>query len=115
MAAVLLTGCGSTETGEGGALQEMGVLTLSVNPEIRIEYNQEGKVTGLTGQNDDGEGIVASYQDYIGKNCDVVLQDLIAQINAAAILSTISMGIKRILSCSWNPARFFPVKRSWPI
>ena len=108
VAAVLLTGCGSTETGEGGALQEMGVLTLSVNPEIRIEYNQEGKVTGLTGQNDDGEGIVASYQDYIGKNCDVVLQDLIAQINAAGYFVDDIDGNKKNIVLQLEPGSVLP-------
>ena len=36
--AALLAGCGTQET-SGTALQETGTLTLSVNPEIRIEYD----------------------------------------------------------------------------
>ena len=54
---VLLTGCGAPAQ-EGTALKETGILTLSVNPEIQIEYNRDGKVTALTGRNDDGKGIV---------------------------------------------------------
>ena len=53
-AAVLLTGCGAPAQ-EGTALKETGILTLSVNPEIQIEYNRDGKVTALTGRNDDGK------------------------------------------------------------
>ena len=64
---VLLTGCGAPAQ-EGTALKETGILTLSVNPEIQIEYNRDGKVTALTGRNDDGKGIVEVYPDYIGKN-----------------------------------------------
>ena len=45
--AVLLAGCGAPAQ-EGTALKETGVLTLSVNPEIQIEYNRDGKVTALT-------------------------------------------------------------------
>ncbi len=82
LAAVLLAGC-ATQPAEGNALKETGILTLSVNPEIQIEYNKEGRVTALSGQNEDGKGIVASYQDYIGKDCSEVLQDLIVEINEA--------------------------------
>ena len=81
-AAVLLTGCGAPAQ-EGTALKETGILTLSVNPEIQIEYNGEGKVTALTGRNDDGKGIVEAYPDYIGKDCKTVLRDLIVEINEA--------------------------------
>ena len=48
-ATVLLTGCGAPAQ-EGTALKETGTLTLSVNPEIQIEYNRDGKVTALTGR-----------------------------------------------------------------
>ena len=77
--AVLLAGCGAPAQ-EGTALKETGILTLSVNPEIQIEYNGEGKVTALTGRNDDGKGIVEAYPDYIGKECDDILEDLIEAI-----------------------------------
>ena len=39
---VLLAGCGAPAQ-EGTALKETGTLTLSVNPEIQIEYNGDGK------------------------------------------------------------------------
>ena len=81
-ATVLLAGCGAPAQ-EGTALKETGVLTLSVNPEIQIEYNRDGKVTALTGRNDDGKGIVEAYPDYIGKDCETVLRDLIVEINEA--------------------------------
>ena len=83
--AALLTGCGSPETpaAEGAALKETGTLMLSVNPEIQIDYTKEGKVIALAGQNEEGKGIVEAYPDYIGKNCDVVLRDLVEKINEA--------------------------------
>ena len=81
VAAVLLTGCGGP--GNGTALKSTGILMLSVNPEIRIEYDKAGRVTDLDGQNDDGKEIVKAYPDYIGKSCEEVLQDLIVEINEA--------------------------------
>lgn len=59
---VLLTACGAP-TQQGTALKETGTLTVSVNPEIQIEYNKDGKVTALTGRNDDGKGIVEVYTE----------------------------------------------------
>ena len=81
--AVLLAGCAETPTTTGSALKETGILTLSVNPEIELEYNREGQVTGLSGKNEDGKKIVASYPDYIGKDCSQVLEDLILKIHEA--------------------------------
>ncbi len=77
---VLLTGCAEPE---GAALRDTGTLTLSVNPEIQIEYDEAGRVLALTGRNEDGKGIVEVYTDYIGKDCDEVLQDLIVEIHQA--------------------------------
>ena len=97
MSAVLLTGCGAPAD-EGTAIRDTGFLTLSVNPEIRIEYDEEGRVIGLTGQNDDGKNIVASYPDYIGKECDEVLNDLIVKINEAGyFVEEIDGGRKNIV------------------
>ena len=97
MSAVLLTGCGAPAD-EGTAIRDTGFLTLSVNPEIRIEYDEEGRVIGLTGQNDDGKNIVASYPDYIGKECDDVLNDLIVKINEAGyFVEEIDGGRKNIV------------------
>ena len=78
MSAMLFTGCGSKDA---GALAEKGYLTLSVNPEIMITYDKKGLVTDLAGKNDDGKKIAADYDDYIGKECDDVVSDLIARIN----------------------------------
>ena len=66
-AMVLLTGCGNSAESQTAVPQEAaaGVITLSVNPEIRIEYDRQGLVTGITGANDDGKAIVEAYPDYI--------------------------------------------------
>ncbi|MFR5601433.1 MAG: PepSY domain-containing protein [Lachnospiraceae bacterium] len=82
LSAAIMTGCAAAETG-GTAMAEKGFLTLSVNPEIQIEYNKDGKVTALTGQNDDGIKILKEYPDYVGKDCEAVIKDLIVEINEA--------------------------------
>ena len=105
--AVLLTGCG-TPAQEGTALKETGILTLSVNPEIQIEYNQDGKVTALTGRNDDGKGIVEMYPDYIGKNCDDVLRDLIVEIHEAGFFVDDIDGNKKNIVLQLEPGSVLP-------
>ena len=78
--AALLTGCGA-QPQEGSVTA--GVLTLRVNPEIAIHYNTDGKVVALEGDNQDGREIVEAYPDYIGKDCEVVVQELVEEIHAA--------------------------------
>ena len=105
--AVLLTGCGAPAQ-EGTALKETGTLTLSVNPEIQIEYNKDGKVTALTGRNDDGKGIVEVYTDYIGKDCDDVLKDLIVEINEAGFFVDDIDGNKKNIVLQLEPGSVLP-------
>ena len=86
LSAALLAGCGQATPAKEttvASLSEGGTLLLSVNPEIQIDYDSEGRVTALTGKNDDGKAIVAGYPDYVGKECDDVLEGLIVAINDA--------------------------------
>ena len=84
MSAALLTGTGcGAPADEGTAIRDTGFLTLSVNPEIRIEYDDEGRVIDLTGQNDDGKTIVASYRDYIAGQTLALSIDLVEGIDPA--------------------------------
>ena len=105
---VLLTGCGNGAATEGSALKDTGTLILSVNPEIRIDYNKDGKVTALTGKNEDGEAIVSAYQDYIGKSCDDVLEDLIVEINEAGYFAYDIDGNKRNIVLQIEPGSVLP-------
>ena len=106
-ATVLLTGCGAPAQ-EGTALKETGTLTLSVNPEIQIEYNRDGKVTALTGRNDDGKGILEAYPDYIGKDCKTVLRDLIVEINEAGYFVDDIDGNKKNIVLQLEPGSVLP-------
>ena len=103
LSTALLTGCGSQQTAADNSIQasteeitaeapaetgsaalaETGILVLSVNPEIQIDYDKEGVVTAITGRNEDGKKIAEASQDEIGKNCDEVLKNLITEIHSA--------------------------------
>src|SRR5699024_6739095 len=91
MMAFVLTGCVGNNSADGlgslsaeeQVLSDSGVLTLKINPEISIRYNEDGVVTEITGGNDDGVQIIDIYKDYIGKDSGIVLEELIALINEA--------------------------------
>ena len=93
MSTVLLAGCGTAA--DQGAAQETGALILSVNPEVRIAYDEEGRVTDLTGSNEDGKTVVNGYDDYAGKECEEVLGDLIKEIYEAGYFAEDVDGNKR--------------------
>ncbi len=90
LCAGLMAGCAEKQeetvvlTGSEAAVQESGgTLVLKVNPEIAVEYDENRKVTAVTGRNEDGKQIVESYQDYIGKECHEVVEDLVGLIHEA--------------------------------
>ena len=113
-ASVILTGCATDTASTNGTTPtntfstETGILTLSVNPEIQIEYNREGQVTSLIGKNEDGKKIVESYQDYIGKDCDIVLEDLISKIYEAGYFVDDIDGNKRNVVLQLEPGSILP-------
>ena len=90
----IFTGCGSRETtaapsGLGTETQQEkqgGVISIKVNPEIAVHYDDQGMVTGIEARNDDGEKIIADYTGFEGKECRVVIGDLVAAINKGTIL-----------------------------
>ena len=90
--AAVLTGCGVIPTAPaqsaGGAeeasiTRTAGTLLLSVNPEIEIDYDQDGLVTDVEGVNDDGKGVVGDYTGYEGRECRTVVSDLVGRIYEA--------------------------------
>lgn len=61
----------------------LGTIILKVNPEIAIDYNDQGEVTNIRALNEDAEGIITNYADFIGKSSEVVLKELIQLIGDA--------------------------------
>lgn len=68
---------------EAAAQENGGTLILKVNPEIAVEYDENGRVTSVTGRNEDGRKIAESYQDYIGKECHEAVEELVSLIHEA--------------------------------
>jgi len=87
---------------------DTGILTLRINPEIQIEYNDDGLVTELNGTNANGEEIVASYPDYIGKESSEVLEDLVAMIHDAGYLMDEANGEHRNIVLELEPGSVMP-------
>ncbi len=82
---VCLVGCGQKPQADenGTALASGGVICLSVNPEIAIHYDEAGLVTKVEARNDDGSEIVKEYVGYEGKECRLVVGDLVTAIGEA--------------------------------
>ena len=107
--AMLLTGCAQTTVPD--AVDEtvrQGQITLSVNPEIVLTYDENGSVIDLKGRNVDGESIVAKYPDYIGKDCDVVLADLTSLIKEAGYFIEDIDGNKKNIVIQIEPGSHIP-------
>lgn len=83
MASALLIACNTpalqddTTPSKNGAV---GTILLSVNPEIEIEYDRNGLVVAMNGLNEDGRQIVATYPNFVGKDCKQVMGDLVRKI-----------------------------------
>lgn len=67
--AILATSCGKKAA--------QGTLLLQVNPEISIDYDEQGRVLAVTGENNDGKEIVEEYSDFLGKPSKKVVRELV--------------------------------------
>lgn len=82
----LLAGCTKPPanlTDSSVELAEGGVILLSVNPKIAVEYDDTGKVTGIIARNDDALKIVASCEGLIGLETKEVITRLVDAIGQA--------------------------------
>ena len=90
-----LSGCGSapaqpsqasqasgSSASAGEAASSVGTVLLSVNPEIEMDYDAAGDVVALTGLNEDGRAVLASYTGYQGRACADVIGELVDAIHA---------------------------------
>ncbi len=81
----LLAGCDKTTKLLEPAtdLADGGVIVLTVNPKIAIEYDDSGKVTGIIARNDDALKIVSSCEGLIGLETKEVITRLVDAIGEA--------------------------------
>ena len=80
----LLTGCGGSQPSpapqSSSDKDAAGVVLLSVNPEIEVEYDRSGLVLEIEGINDDGQTVAAALDNYTGKDCPTVVKELVKEI-----------------------------------
>ena len=81
-AATTASGTASGSVPQSGDGSSVGTVLLSVNPEIEMDYDEVGNVVALTGLNEDGKAVLASYTGYEGKPCTTVVGELVDEINA---------------------------------
>lgn len=75
-----------------------GKILLSVNPEIEIEYDEDGIVVELEGVNDEGREIVKKYSDFVGKDSETVVKELVQEIyNSGYFSDTIDENSRNIV------------------
>ena len=105
-----LTACGqSAASNEGGySLAKGGILILSVNPEIEIEYDENGTVTGVTARNDDALAIINSCAGLIGQPTREVVTDLVTAIGEAGYFVEEIEGERRQITLEIEPGSCLP-------
>lgn len=80
----ILTGCQKDMASlTASQLASGGVLVLKVNPEIAVHYDAQGRVTKVSGRNEDGRKILKDYTGFEGRACRDVIVDLVAAIGKA--------------------------------
>ena len=65
-----------------------GTLILSVNPEIRIDYDKSGSVTAVKGNNADGKRLLAGIDDLSGKSYVEAVKLLVKEIYNAGYFTS---------------------------
>lgn len=84
-----LAGCGADTSQEPQAKEiredvtPSGVVMLSVNPEVAVFYDNNGKVETIEARNADAQEILKGYTDYQGRDTREVISELVDRIGQA--------------------------------
>lgn len=89
---------------------DSGSFILSVNPEIRIDYDENGKVTSVKGNNKDGKALLEGLDGYVGLSCADVISDLVKEIHAAGYFVDEIDGERRNIVIQIEPGSVIPEK-----
>ena len=102
-AAVVGGGKGKTELKEG-----TGIILLRVNPEISVHYDEEGIVTDVVPENDDGKVVVENVRDLKGQQVRAVVKQLVAAIHDAGFFVSEIDGSERDITIEIVKGSVFP-------
>lgn len=86
---LVLTACGqkTTESSkEENLVESKGALIVSVNPEVKVEYDANGNVTAVKANNSDARAILAELKGFEGKAVKDVIRDVVTKIGAKGYL-----------------------------
>ena len=109
LALTALVGCGGTGTARNsGDTAAIGCLSVRVNPEIDVHYDENGKVTRLVGENQEGKEILEGYSGYEGKDCAVVVRELVRRIKDAGYFVPAEDGAVRDVMLQIEPGSRVP-------
>ncbi len=105
-----LTACGQSAASNEAvqSLAKGGILVLSVNPEIAVEYDENGTVTGVTARNDDALAIINSCTGLIGQPTREVVTDLVTAIGEAGYFVEEIEGERRQITLEIEPGSALP-------
>lgn len=109
MALTLMTACSQAEP-EAPVIQlsNGGVLLLRVNPEIAVEYDTDGIVTGVSARNEDALAIISSCTGLIGQEARTAVTKLVTAIGDAGYFVEEIDGTKRQITLEIEPGSSLP-------
>ena len=100
-----VAGCGK----KGPELKDgTGIILLRVNPEISVHYDEEGIVTDVVPENDDGKVVVENVQDFKGQQVRAVVKQLVAAIHDAGFFVSEIDGSERDITIEIVKGSVFP-------
>lgn len=94
-----------------GGTQEVvvaGTLLLSVNPEIEIDYDNNGRVLEIEGRNEDAKALLKALESYEGEACSVAVANLVDAIYDAGYFSDTLDGQTRNIVVKLNAGSTYP-------
>ena len=116
-----MTGCGASNAAPQSTqpvvaatnvpLANGGTILLSVNPEIAIDYDNDGFVTGITAKNDDAFKVLANYSGFTGKQAHKVVAELVSEIGEAGYFVEEVEGQRRQIILEIEPGSAIPSNR----
>ena len=87
-----------------------GVILLSINPEIRISYDENGLVTEAAGVNADGIAVVSTAGELTGKTCNEAIKLLVAEIHKGGYFDVEIEGKDKNLLVKFEEGSVYPNK-----
>lgn len=86
----------------------VGTILLSVNPEIEIDYDNNGRVLEIEGRNEDAKALLKALESYEGQECSVAVANLVDAIYNAGYFSETLDGQTKNIVVKLNAGSAYP-------